>query len=295
MSGVRTKRRIRPAQAAIYVFFGLLAAATVVPVLMLITKSVAPARSVLTGTSGILPAWGEAHFDAYRFVFENQSFVRALFITAAYTALGTLIALAITAGFSYALSKKYLRGRRFFVVLAIFVMIFSGGQIPTYLVLTRLRLINTFHILYLAGVFSVPNMLILKNGFEAVPPELEEAAIIDGADQWTILWRVYLPLSKAMLAVIALYYAVDYWNNYYTSMIYTTSQSLKSLQLVLKETIFSASDVFLALHGGASVGEVTSQSTVAACTVIAALPVCLLYPFLQKHFARGVMLGALKG
>ncbi|MBR1820728.1 MAG: carbohydrate ABC transporter permease [Clostridia bacterium] len=261
---------------------------------MLLSKSVAPERSVLTGTVGILPRPGEIYFDAYRFVFQNPNFVRALFNTMAFTGLGTLIGLAVTAGFAYAMSKAYLRGRRFFIILAIFIMIFSGGLIPTYLVMTELHLVNTFHILYLAGIFNVANMLILKNSFEAVPRELEEAAVIDGAGQWTILWRIYLPLSKAVLAVIALYYAVDYWNNYYTSMIYTTSQHLKSLQLVLKETIYSASDVFLALHGGVSVGEVTSQSTVAACTVIAALPICLVYPFLQKHFAKGVMLGSVK-
>ena len=138
-------------------------------------------------------------------------------------------------------------------------------------------------------------MLILKNSFEALPKDLEEAALIDGARQMTILTRIYLPLSKAVLAVIALYYAVDYWNNYYTSMIYTTSQHLKSLQLVLKETIYSASDVFIALHGGASVGEVTSQSTIAACIVIAALPICVFYPFLQKYFTKGVLVGSVKG
>ena len=287
--------RTRPALVVIYTLFALLLAATVAPVLMLLSKSVASQQSVLSGRVGILPEWGDIRWDAYRFALENRGFVHALFNTAAFTAIGTLIALGTTSGFAYALSKDYLRGRRFFVALSVFIMVFSGGQIPTYLVMTRLKLVNTFHILYLAGCFSVPNMLILRNGFQAIPRDLEEAAMIDGASQWTILWRIYLPLSRAALAVIALYYAVDYWNNYYISMIYTTSQGLKSLQLVLKETIFSASDVFLALHGSGSAGEVTSQSVIAACTVIAALPVCLLYPFLQKSFTKGVMLGAVKG
>ena len=289
------KKKTRTSLAVIYLFMALLAAVVAIPVLMLISKSVSSERAVLTGTVGILPDVTDMHMDSYAFVFRNQNFVRALLNTLAFTSLGTVMALVTTAGFAYALSKEYLRGRKLLVLLSIFVMIFSGGLIPTYLVMTRLRLVNTFHILYLAGIFGVANMLILKNSFEALPRDMEEAALIDGAGQMTILVKIYLPLSKAVLAVIALYYAVDYWNNYYTSMIYTTSQHLKSLQLVLKETIFSASDVFLALHGGVSVGEVTSQSTIAACIVIAALPIVVFYPFLQKYFTKGVMIGSVKG
>ena len=278
----RHRRRTRPALMAIYLFFAVLITVVAIPVLMLVSKSVSSERAILSGMVGILPDISDMHLDSYVFVFRNGNFVRSLLNTLAFTGIGTLLALVATSGFAYALSKEYLKGRKFLIVLAIFIMIFSGGLIPTYLTMTRLRLVNTFHILYLAGIFNVANMLSLKNSFEALPRDLEEAALIDGAGQMTILIRIYLPLSKAVLAVIALYYAVDYWNNYYTSMIYTTSQHLKSLQLVLKETIYSASDVFIALYGGASVGEVTSQSTIAACIVIAALPICVFYPFLQK-------------
>lgn len=285
----------RGGQIALYAVLLLLTLTTLLPLLMVISRSVASQRSVLSGGVGLFPDWGDLHFDSYRYALENDRFIGALINTVAYTAIGTVIALVSTAGFAYALSKPWLRGRRFIVLLCLFVMVFSGGQIPTYLVMTRLKLVNTFHILYLAGAFSVPNTLILKSAFETIPRELEDAAIIDGAAQWTILWRIFLPLSRAAVAVIALLYAVDYWNNYYISMIYTTSLNLRSLQLVLKEIVYSASDVFLALHVGKNVGEVTSQSVTAACTVIAALPICLLYPFLQRNFTKGIMLGAVKG
>ncbi len=119
--------------------------------------------------------------------------------------------------------------------------------------------------------------------------------MIDGAGHLTIFFKIYLPLTKATLAVITLFSAVGYWNNFFTSLIYTSKPQLKTLQLVLKEIIFSVSDIFLNLYGGQSAGEVTAQSTVAACVVVATIPILLVYPFLQKHFTKGVMTGAVKG
>ena len=289
------KKRLSLGLLLIYLFFAVLIVCMASPVLMLVTESVSSERAILSGENGILPNPADMHFDSYRMVFRNSSFVTSFINTVSFTVIGTIAALVSTAGYAYALSKPYLCGRKGLLILSIFVMIFSGGLIPTYLVMTQLHLINTFHILWMAGCFSVANMLILKNSFEALPIELEEAAIIDGANQFTILTRIYLPLSKAVLAVIALYYAVDYWNNYYTSMIYTTRPALKSLQLVLKDIIYSASDVFMELYGSGSMGEVTTQSTIAACIVVATLPICIVYPFLQKHFAKGVLVGSVKG
>jgi putative aldouronate transport system permease protein len=174
-------------------------------------------------------------------------------------------------------------------------MIFSGGLIPTYMVVDKLRLTNTFTVLWILGTFNVYNMLILKSNFESISGELEESAMIDGAGHLTIFFKIYLPLTKATLAVITLFSAVGYWNNFFTSLIYTSKPQLKTLQLVLKEIIFSVSDVFLNLYGGQSAGEVTAQSTVAACVVVATVPILLVYPFLQKHFTKGVMTGAVKG
>ena len=278
-----------------YAFFLVLIACMLAPILMLVAKSVSSERAILSGTVGILPDFADLKFEAYRYVMENKSFMQGFFNTVAVTLLGSLVAISVTSLAAYAVSKPYLRGRTVMVVLSIFTMIFSGGLIPTYLVVNMLGLVNTFQILWLAGVFSTTNMLILKSTFESVPRELEEAAVIDGAGQVGMLWRVYLPVSKASLAVIALFYAVEYWNNYYTSMIYTTRPQLRSLQLVLKDIIYSASDVFLALHGTHAFGEITAQSTIAACVVVATVPILIAYPFLQKHFTKGVMIGSVKG
>ncbi len=289
------KHRMTIGLAINYIFFLILLLITIVPILILVSRSVSSERAMMSGEVGIFPDFTDLHFDSYSFVFRNRSFVRALLNTCSYTLIGTFVAIVATSGYAYALSKEYFRPRKFFLVLSVFAMIFSGGLIPTYLTMTRLGLVNSFTILWMAGAFSVANMLIMKTSFEEIPKELEEAAIMDGAGQATILFRVYLPLSKAMLAVIALFYAVDYWNNYYTSLIYTTKSSLKSLQLVLKDIIYSASDVFLELYSSGSSGEVTTQSAIAACIIIATLPICMVYPFLQKYFAKGVLIGSVKG
>ncbi len=278
-----------------YLFFALLIVCMLAPVLIVVSKSVSSERAILSGTVGVFPDFSDMRFDTYRYVLQNQGFMRGFFVTVAVTLLGSVCAIIVTSLAGYAMSKPYLRGRKALLVLSIFTMIFSGGLIPTYLVMSILGLVNTFHILWLAGVFSVTNMLILKSSFESVPVELEEAAVIDGAGQLGTLFRIYLPVSKAALAVIMLFHAVDYWNNYYTSMIYTTRASLRTLQLVLKNIIYSASDVFLELHGVHSLGEITAQSTIAACIVVATAPILVAYPFLQKHFTKGVLIGSVKG
>ncbi|MGP1418308.1 MAG: carbohydrate ABC transporter permease [Sphaerochaetaceae bacterium] len=289
------RRKITAGLAMNYALFLVILLMMIVPLMILLSRSVSSERAMLSGEVGVLPDLTDLHFDSYAFVFKNKNFVRALANTISYTLIGTFAAVISTSGYAYALSKKDFKPRKFFLILSIFAMIFSGGLIPTYLVMTRLGLVNSFSILWMAGAFSVANMLIVKTSFEEIPKELEEAAVMDGAGQFTVLFRVYLPLSKAMLSVIALFYAVDYWNNYYTSLIYTTKNSLKSLQLVLKDIIYSASDVFLELFSSGSSGEVTTQSAIAACIVIATIPICLVYPFLQRNFAKGVLIGSVKG
>lgn len=278
-----------------YMFFLILIILMVLPLMILLNKSVSSKRAILSGEVSVIPNPRDIHFDAYSFVFKNQNFLRALINTISYTIIGTVVALISTSGFAYAMSKSNFVPRKFFLFISIFAMIFSGGLIPTYLVMTKLRLVNSFNILWMAGAFSITNMLIVKTSFQEIPKELEEAAIIDGAGQFTVLFKIYLPLSKAMLSVIALFYMVDYWNNYYTSMIYTTKPSLKSLQLVVKDIIYSASDVFLELFSSGYSGEVTTQSAIAACIVIATIPICLAFPFLERNFTTGLLIGSIKG
>lgn len=278
-----------------YVFFGLLAFIMLAPMLNLVAKSMSAETAVITGEVGLFPDFGNLQFDTYKLVFENQNFIVGFKNTVLSTIIGSFAGIFVTACAAYSLSKPYLRGRKYLVLLCIFIMIFSGGLIPTYLIVDLLKLTNTFSVLWLLGVFSVYNMLIIKSSFEGIPVELEESATIDGAGHYTILFRIYLPLSMATLAVITLFFAVSYWNNFFTAMIYTTRPELKTMQLVLKEIIYSVSDVFMQLFGAQNMGEVTGQSTIAACVVVATVPIILVYPFLQKYFAKGVMTGSVKG
>lgn len=278
-----------------YIFFILLGFSMIAPLLNLVSKSVSKESAVLSGEVGLIPDFKNLQFDTYKLVFENKHFTTGFINTVLATLIGSLIAIIVTSCAAYALSKPYLRGRKFFVLLCIFIMLFSGGMIPTYLVLDRLGLTNTFTVLWLPGVFNVFNMLILKNFFESVPQELEESATLDGAGHMRVYFQIYLPLSKATLAVVTLFFAVGYWNNFFNAMLYTTKTNLKTLQLVLKEIIYSVSDVFLSLFGGQMAGEITGQSTIAACVVVATIPIILVYPFLQKYFTKGVMTGSVKG
>lgn len=278
-----------------YIFFGLLAFLMIAPMLNLVAKSMSSETAVITGAVGLFPDFNNLHFDAYKLVFENQNFIIGFKNTVLTTVVGSFVGIFVTACAAYSLSKPYLRGRKHMILLCIFIMIFSGGLIPTYLIVDLLRLTNTFNVLWLLGAFNVYNMLIIKGAFEGIPAELEESATIDGAGHFRILFKIYLPLGMATLAVITLFFAVGYWNNFFTAMIYTTRPELKTLQLVLKEIIYSVSDVFLQLYGGQTMGEVTGQSTIAACVVVATIPIILVYPFLQKYFAKGVMTGSVKG
>lgn len=278
-----------------YIFFILLGFSMLAPLLNLIAKSVSKESAVLSGEVGLIPDFTNLQFDTYKLVFENKHFTTGFTNTVLVTLIGSFVAIVVTSCAAYALSKPYLRGRKFFVLLCIFIMLFSGGMIPTYLVLDKLGLTNTFTVLWLPGVFNVFNMLILKNFFESVPQELEESATLDGAGHMRVYFQIYLPLSKATLAVVTLFFAVGYWNNFFNAMLYTTKTNLKTLQLVLKEIIYSVSDVFLSLFGGQMAGEITGQSTIAACVVVATIPIILVYPFLQKYFTKGVMTGSVKG
>ena len=212
------------------------------------------------------------------------------------TVLGTVISMVSTCLAAYALSRKQLPGRRIIMVYFIFSMLFSGGLIPTYLLVMQLGLLNNFFSLILTSCVSVYNMLIVKNYFEGLPDEIEESARIDGARQLTIFLRVMLPLATPVLATIGLFYAVGFWNEYFNAKLYITKQSKLLLQPYLQAVIFEASDPSGAFRLDASqINKVGTQTLINATVVCAMAPICILYPFLQKYFVSGVVLGAVKG
>ena len=279
-----------------HLFFILFCITTIFPFLNLIAKSLSSEEAVV---SGIVTLWPiDLQFGTYRYVIENSLFLNAFKVSVIVTVCGTLLSLFMTTLSAYPLSKTRLRGRKWFILMFIFTMLFSGGLIPTYLLMRSLHLIDKLPVLFLPAMVNVYNMLIIKSYFESLPDELEESAKLDGASNMTILFRIVLPLSLPVLATIGLFFAVQFWNDYFASLIYINNPQLKPLQLYLKELFVSSSDEFLRQGQHVNVDaamNMTPQSIQAASIMLATLPILFVYPFLQKYFVKGVLIGSVKG
>ena len=279
-----------------YLIVTVIALTTLFPFAYLIGASFATEYEIATRPLFIIPQ--DVTLNAYRFIFSSskilQGFRNSIFITVC----GTAINLFFTVTMAYALSKKRLRGRNFFLNMVIFSMFFSGGMIPSYIIIANvLSLKNTFWSVLLPGAISSYNLMIVKNFFQGIPQELEESAAIDGSTDIGILWKIVLPLSLPVLATFGLFYAVGHWNAYFGAMIYMGGAKEKwPLQVLLRELIILANG---------SAGDMNNldpefvkppeQSIKMAVIVVSTVPIMCVYPFLQKYFVKGVMVGALKG
>lgn len=278
-----------------YTFFILMGAITIFPFLNLIAKSMSSEAAVISGRVNILPV--DLQFGTYSYVLKDSLFQSAFLNSVIVTVVGTILSLIMTSLAAYPLSKPRLRGRKIFILMFVFTMLFSGGLIPTYLLIRELGLINTLPVLFLPGMISVFNMLVIKSYFESIPDALEESAKIDGASNFRTLIQVILPLSLPVLATIALFYAVAFWNDFFTAMIYINSPELKPMQLYLKELLASANNVFMQMEviDVNKAMNISPQAIQAASIIVATVPILVVYPFLQKYFVKGVMLGSVKG
>ncbi|MFD0869428.1 Inner membrane ABC transporter permease protein ycjP [Chlamydia abortus] len=278
-----------------YVFFILLGMATLFPFLNIIAKSFSGEAAVVSGLVTIYPI--DFQTGTYQLVLGNKQFINSFKITIIVTIIGTLSAMLMTVLAAYPLSKPHLVGRKAFLLIYVFTMLFNGGLIPTYLLMQNLGLVNTMWALFLPTMIVVFNMLIVKNYFEALPESLEESAKLDGASTGRILFSIILPLSKPVLATVGLFYAVALWNSYFAAMVYITAPELKPLQLYLKELIASTNEVMT------QAGEIdvsrelnkTPEAVQAASIITATVPILCVYPFLQKYFVKGVLVGSVKG
>lgn len=275
-----------------HIFFILLGLSTIFPFINLIAKSLSSEAAVVSGMVNLYPI--DFQIGTYKYVASNSLFLGAFIVSVTVTLVGSLLALFMTTLAAYPLSKPRLRGRKFFIIMYLFTMLFSGGLIPTYLLMHKLHLIDKLAVLFLPLMINVYNMLIVKSYFESLPDSLEESAKMDGASNMTILARIILPLSMPVLATISLFYAVTFWNDYFTSLIYINSADLKPLQLYLKELFVSSTDTFMRTNVDASLN-VSPQSIQAASIILATLPIICVYPFLQKYFVKGVLVGSVKG
>ncbi|MEE1013669.1 MAG: carbohydrate ABC transporter permease, partial [Clostridia bacterium] len=221
-----------------------------------------------------------------------QGFINTIIIVVSATVLNVIF----TSICAYVLSRKQVLWNGFFSKFIIFTMFFNGGMIPTYLVVTQiLHLNNSWWALILPGLISVYNMIIMRTSFSAIPDSLVESAQLDGASHWTILFRIILPLSKAVIAVMILYYAVSHWNAWFNASIYIKDRAKFPVQLILREILIANDTSNMAAGTAASdqveIGEVIKYATIVTTTV----PILIVYPFLQKYFVGGVMIGAVKG
>ena len=237
-------------------------------------------------------------FIGYIKVFENQDIMSGYKNSILYTFVGTLINLFLTMSAAYALTRKSMPGRNFFMFFFAFTMFFNGGLIPTYLLIKDLKLLNTFAIMVLVAALSIFNLIIARTFIQtSIPEELREASAIDGCDEFRYFFKIVLPLSKAVISVLAIYYAVAHWNNYFNALIYLKDRDRFNLQLILREILIrseavSEQDIMFDVGGDVLLANMMLRYSL---IIVASIPVLVLYPFLQKYFMKGVMVGAIKG
>ncbi|MGN8027439.1 carbohydrate ABC transporter permease [Microbacterium sp. 22242] len=229
---------------------------------------------------------------AYEGILTSPAFLRAIVTTILVTLVGTVIQLLLTAMMAYPLSKANLPGGKLVMGLVVVTLVFSGGMIPTFLIVKDLGLLNTYWALVLPAAINPFSLIIIRNFFQQLPAELEESAKIDGANEIQTLWRIILPLSKPILATFALFYAVGIWNDFMSPLLYLNDSSMWTLQMFLRQ-VTVATDLSMVQ---ADQNELPpAQGIKFAVIVIATVPILLVYPFLQKHFAKGMLIGSVKG
>lgn len=238
--------------------------------------------------------------DAYRQVMVG-SLPNAYFWTILRTVLGTFLTITVSCMLAYPLSKRYLVGRKFWVAMIVFTMFFGGGLIPTYLLIRNLHLFNTVWALVLPGMCSAYNIVIIRNFFSSLPAEVEESAYIDGANDVQVFFTIVVPLSAPIIATVTLWSMVGQWNQWFDAMIYLNGSKIQVLQILLRNVLESAQNsATAALAGKVPANEMagqlyTEESVKAAILMATTLPIICIYPFLQKYFVKGIMIGAVKG
>ena len=292
--GSHAIRKFSIGDLLIMLILTVLSLTCILPFIHLAAKSISSNTAVMQKSVVLWPKG--INFDAYASIFQDGSLVRSFTFSVWVVLIFTLLGMIACTCAAYPLSKKRLKGRTFFTFLLMFPMYFSAGLIPNYLLLKNLHLLNNMWVLILPLIYSAYNMLIMKSYFQSsIPDSLEEAAFLDGANNFQILFQVVLPLSKPILATLSLFYAVGRWNAYADNKYFITAESLKMIQYKLYQLVASATEAQTATLSEAI--EVTSTPEVlqSACIMFATLPIICVYPFLQKYFVKGVMVGALKG
>ena len=268
---------------------------TLYPLVYVLALSLSSSEYVQAGMVSIFPRG--FNIEAYKQVFADNHFWKSYGNTIVYTVLGTALNLAFTSTMAFALSRRDLIGRKPLNMLVVFTMFFSGGLIPNFLLVKNLHIYNTIWAVLLPGAINTYNMIIVRTFMQQLPEEILESGRIDGANDLQLFSKIVLPLSKPSLATIGLYYAVDHWNAYFYPMLYLKDKSKYPLQVLLKEMIVDEDLSSLSQGAAEIVGNMqpTSDMLMGASIIIALIPILCVYPFVQKYFVQGVMIGSVKG
>jgi putative aldouronate transport system permease protein len=276
-----------------YVFLMIYGLLCIIPFLYIVSSSFADSAEIVSRSIFLFPQ--NPTLVAYDYIMSSPVLPRSLLISIFITVAGTLTSMIVTLAMAYGVSKKHLVGRAIIMGFVVFTLVFSGGMIPTFLVVKELGMIDRYTALILPVCVNTFNLIVIKNFFQRLPQELEDAARIDGCHDMRIFWSIALPLSMPVIATFTLMYAVGYWNDYFNSLIYLNDTKKWPLQIMLRQIVmFSQGGI-----DGAGVDleyvKPPAQSIKMAVIVFGTLPILVVYPFLQKHFAKGVLLGSVKG
>ena len=265
----------------------------VYPIYHLLIVSISDGYAVLRGEVGIWPVG--INFTAYRAVLQNPSIPRAYMNTVLYTTVGTTINLVFTTLCAYPLSRKWFYGRNFFTFLIVFTMFFDAGIISNFMLVRSLGLLDSIWALVLPPAISAWNMIIMRTFFQTqIPDEVHESATLDGAREFTIFLKIILPLSKPVLATMTLFYAVGHWNSWFSALIYLNRSEMFPMQLIMRNIVLAGDTTAIAATVAADMG-IIARNIRYAVVFITMVPILLVYPFVQRYFVKGIMIGSLKG
>ena len=271
----------------------IVAFVTVFPVLYVVSVSLTP-LGVVSQHGGFVVIPRQITFDAYRFIFAQELIPRAYLNTITITALGTIINMTLTTLMAYPLSRPNLPGRQFLLVLVLVPMLFSGGLVPLFILVKNLKMINTYWAVILPTAISSYNLLVMRRFFQALPQELFESARLDGANDFTILSRIVLPLSKPVLATLSLFYGVAHWNGFFYALMFLTDRKLQPLQVILRDILMDAMSNEME-EVVEYVQLLPGETLKMAAVLVSIIPLLIVYPFLQRYFTKGALLGSIKG
>ena len=265
---------------------------TLYPFLNVVAQAFSSESYINSGQVNLIPKG--FNVTTFGYVMGDPLFWRNYGNTVVYTLVATVIAMVLTTSFAYALSKRHLKGRTFFIGIVVFTMFFNGGLIPNYILINTIGFKNTIWAIVIPNAISVFNLLVMKAFFENFPEELEEAASIDGLNTYGILLKIVLPLSKAVIATMVLFYAVAFWNSWFTAFLYMDKAELYPVTVYLRNLLAAATGTESLGTGGSGEASQVASNVKAVTMLLTVLPIICLYPFIQKYFVSGVMLGSVK-